>query len=384
MKCHLALPLTALLVSLTVAVSTGGRLFYMLALLVLLVMTAGFVSVLSASRSLNVSVSLSESTVCRGEDVQVLFSLRHRGWFPIAPVTLQLAAASADSRDIRLRDMPGRQQTLRMPFHAGHVGSFSIGIRACVVEDLLGLFEKHIQTDKSLFTLTVLPKTFQIQPLSFAPGDPGSELMSRATEDNSSPSDIREYQAGDAMKKIHWKLSLRKGDLLVRRFEEPVLQDVLIIMDCSPPPSWGHPQAEADLRDLLLETAASVFADQAATDHSIRMPLLGRHPADVDKSMGVPIAFEYLAGMDFSETDRFERVLMMESQRLRKVGCLVVISARLNSAMVDLMIRMRRLGPEIRLYLVTFAPEDVNVKSLVSRLCQVGIGVETLVPDPKQ
>jgi len=183
------------------------------------------------------------------------------------------------------------------------------------------------------------------------------------------------------MKKIHWKLSLRKGDLMVRKFDEPILQDVLVLMDCSRPPSWGHPQAEADIRDALLETTASVLTSQAATDHSFRLPLLGSHPVDVEKSMGLPIALDYLARVDFSETDRFERVLAMESSRLRKVGCVVVISARLNVSMVDIMIRMHRTGPNIILYLITFAPEDENVLPLISRLKQSGLEVSYVTPE---
>ena len=152
-------------------------------------------------------------------------------------------------------------------------------------------------------------------------------------------------------------------------------------MDCSKPPSWGHARAEADVRDALLETAASVYCDQARTDHSVRLPLLGRHPVDIDKGMGVPIALNYLSRVDFSETDRFERVLMMESARLRKVGCVVVIAARLTSAMVDIMIRMHRTGPNIRLYLITFAPEDANVVPLTARLRHAGIEVVFQMPE---
>ena len=81
---------------------------------------------------------------------------------------------------------------------------------------------------------------------------------------------------GDSLKRVHWKLSARKRELVVRRFEEPVLPEALVLMDCSPPPSWGHPEAEADVRDSLLETAASVMNSQMITDHAVRLPLLGK------------------------------------------------------------------------------------------------------------
>lgn len=382
MKLKLTLPVALFLLLLTVALCTGSQLFLLLSVLVLLVIAGAVIAVLWASATLEADGELTAETVHRGDDVTLYLRMRHRGLIPIAPLLLELSDPAGNrDREIRLKNMPGRLQSFRLPIHTAHVGVFSVGLHACTVEDLLGLVRKRVPLEHTSFELLVLPRTFEVDPLTLAPGDPGSELMSRATEDLNAPSDIRSYQPGDAMKKIHWKLSLRKGELMVRKFDEPILQDVLVLMDCSRPPSWGHPQAEADLRDALLETAASVFTAQAATDHQLRLPLLGSRPVDVDKRMGLPIALDYLARVDFSETDRFERVLAMESRRLRKVGCVVVIAARLNIPMVDIMIRMHRAGPNIRLYLVTFAPEDENVLPLIARLKQSGVEVSYVAPE---
>ncbi len=382
MKLKLTLPLAVFLLLLTVALCTGSQLFLLLSALVLLLIAGAVIAVLWAAATLEADGELTAETVHRGDDVTLYLRMRHRGWIPIAPLLLELSDPAGNrDREIRLKNMPGRLQSFRLPIHTAHVGVFSVGLHACTVEDLLGLARKRVPLEHTFFELLVLPRTFEVDPLKLAPGDPGSELMSRATEDLNAPSDIRSYQPGDAMKKIHWKLSLRKGELMVRKFDEPILQDVLVLMDCSRPPSWGHPQAEADLRDALLETAASVFTAQADTDHQLRLPLLGAHPVDVDKRMGLPIALDYLARVDFSETDRFERVLAMESRRLRKVGCVVVIAARLNIPMVDIMIRMHRAGPNIRLYLVTFAPEDENVLPLIARLKQSGVDVSYVAPE---
>jgi len=146
-------------------------------------------------------------------------------------------------------------------------------------------------------------------------------------------------------------------------------------------PPGGNREAEADIRDALLETAASVFADQMSGDIGVHMPLLGDHPVELDGGMSLPLVLENLARVDFSETDRFERVLTLESRRLRKVGCVVIISARLNSSIVDVMTRMRRIGPAMRLYLITFAPDDPGVLPLISRLQQSDIEVAYVQPD---
>ena len=374
MRFRLVLPLCLFAALLTVALCTGGALFYMLAVFIALCLLTGLVSVLWASATLRLSAELSARTVRRGDQAQLRLTARHQGRLPIAPLCLSLSSPSA-RREIRLRDAPGRLQTLTMSIRAAHVGVYPTGVESCTVEDLLGLFSRTVALPGAQVELSVLPRTFPTEPLTLSPGDPGSEIMARATEDLSAPSDVRAYQPGDAMKKIHWKLSLRKGELMVRKFDEPVLQDVLILMDCSPPPSWGHPQAAADLRDALLETAASVFTDQLAADHVVHMPLSGAHPVDVEKSMGLAIALENLARTDFTESDRFERVLSLESRRLRKVGCTVVIAARLTGAMVDIMIRMRRMGPAIRFYLITFAPDDANLAPLITRLRRAAVEV---------
>ena len=382
MKLKLKIPLLLFIMLLTVSLCTGSQLFLLLSSLILLIIIGSLIAVLWASSTLEAGGNLSSATVRRGDDLLLSISLRHRGLIPVAPILLELSDTSGIcDREIRLRNIPNKHQSMQFPIHASHVGVFHVGLQACTVEDLFSMFGKRNPLDHSAFELVVWPDTFTVDPLKLAPGDPGSELMSRATEDLNAPSDNRAYQPGDAMKKIHWKLSLRKGELMVRKFDEPILQEVLILMDCSRPPSWGHPQAEADLRDALLETAASVFSAQSSTDHQIRMPLLGSNPVDVDKSMGLPIVMDYLTRVDFSETDRFERVLSIESRRLLKVGCVVVIAARLNIPMVDIMIRMHRAGPNIRLYHVTFAPDDENVLPLIARLKQSGIEVSYVTPE---
>ena len=382
MKTRIAVPLSFFAVFLLAALATGSPILLLLAFMILLGLLAGLFSVLWAARTLSVSGDLDSAAVQRGEAVRLSLRVRHRGLLPISPVRLELRSAPGEPlREVYLRDVPGKLQTLTLPFRADHVGVCSPGVVAWTVEDLMGFFSIRRETGEARFSLLVLPGRFPTEPLELSPGDPGSEMLARATEDLSSPSDIRSYQPGDPLKKVHWKLSLRKRELLVRKYDEPILREVLILMDCSRPPSWGRPEAEADLRDALLETAASVFADQQATDLRVHLPLFGAHPMELEKEMGLPAALESLARVDFSVPDRFERMLTLESRRLRKVGCLVVISARLNSGMVDIMIRMHHLGPAVRLYLITFVPEDPRLMPLISRLQLDGIRVSYVRPE---
>ncbi len=383
MKTRLLIPVLVILALLLAAFSTGSTIFLYIAVLLSLVVLSSLLAVVWAAKTMTVSSGLSGRTVRRGESVTLEMVVRHQGWLPIAPIQLELyATPDTPETAVRLRDAPGKTQRLTLPFHAAHVGVSRPGVKRCTVEDVFALFAMTVEPRTGREELLVLPMPFDVEPLRFAPGDPGSEVMARATEDVSNPADFRAYQPGDAIKKIHWKLSARKGDLMVRRFEEPVLSDALVLMDCSAPPSWGHAEAEADIRDTLLETAASVMLSQLQSDHAIRLPLMGRHPIELEKTMGAPLILENLARMDFSETDRFERVLLLETRRMRRVGATVIISARLSGSIVDVMIRMRRMGPNVRLYLVTFTPDDPLVLGMVSKLQQAEVEVCYVTPVP--
>lgn len=381
MKCRIVAPLVMTGALLLAALSTGSPVFLMAAVLLTLLMLYSLVSVLWAAKTTHIYSLLSGQSVTRGQTVTLSIQVQCGSPLPIAPVLLEMDEnANLPEHQMRMTNLHGRGQTVTMPFTATHVGATAPGVKQYVIEDLFGMFSVTREPDARSRELLVLPMTFDVDDLKFAPGDAGSEIMHKATEDINSPADVRSYQPGDPLKKIHWKLSLRKNDLVVRRFEEPVLPDALVLMDCSPPPTWGHPEAEADIRDTLLETAASVVSHQMRHDGGVRLPLQGEHPVEFEKAMGLPTLLEELARLDFSETDRFERVLLLETRRMRKTGCTVVITARLNGNIVDAIIRLRRMGPYVRLYLVTFTPNDPRVLPLISKLQQATVEVCYVTP----
>ena len=145
-------------------------------------MAGAVLSVLWVAATLQVDGGLSGETVRRGDDLTLSVRVRHRGMIPVAPLLLDLVEPSGNrDREIRLKNMPHRLQSIKLPVHAAHVGTFSVGMRSCTVEDLLCLVRKRVLLKQTSFDLVVLPRTFEVEPLELAPGDPGTELMARAT-----------------------------------------------------------------------------------------------------------------------------------------------------------------------------------------------------------
>lgn len=365
------------------ALSMGNRTYLLISIIIALAWVFSWASVRMAEKSVKVENALSGVKVNRGDVVAMDIAVSHRSPLPIAPVALRMRATSnTPAGTIHLTQLGKRRQRVTHKFAADHVGAMFPGVDSYVVSDVFGFFKREHQPDMAGQELLVLPVPFDVEPLTFAAGDMGVETMKRAMEDPSSPADIRSWQQGDPLKRIHWKATARKRELMVRQFEEPALPDALILMDTSPPHlSPGVDEARKPfLCDAILETAASVVACQIRHDNNVRMPMVGDRPMEYSSRMGLPLLLEELARCTFNETERFERVMMMQLAEMRKNGAVVVISTRLRSEMVDLIIRMKRMGPNVRLYLVTFDPEEASVLPLVARLQQAYIEVNYVTP----
>lgn len=361
----------------------GNRTYLLISIIIALAWVFSLLSVHLAEKSVKVENALSGVKVNRGDIVGMDIAVSHRSPLPIAPVALRMRATSnTPAGTIHLTQLGKRRQRVTHKFAADHVGAMFPGVDSYVVSDVFGFFKHEHQPDMSGQELLVLPVPFDVEPLTFAAGDMGVETMKRAMEDPSSPSDIRAWQQGDPLKRIHWKASARKRELMVRQFEEPALPDALVLMDTSPPHlSPGIDEARKPfLCDAVLETAASVVSCQIRQDNAVRLPLVGDRPMEYSSRMGLPLLLEELARCTFNETERFERVMMMQLAELRKTGAVVIITTRLRSEMVDLIVRMKRMGPNVRLYLVTFNPEEEHVIPLVARLQHAAIEVNYVTP----
>jgi uncharacterized protein (DUF58 family) len=117
----------------------------------------------------------------------------------------------------------------------GPLGRGPVLAEACVLEssDPLGFFrfrrkgaDGEITLVLPRFTaLTARPQARELEASVSAPrAGSGMELFG-----------VREYRAGDPLRRIHWRSSARLGQLVVREYEPPGQQTVGIFCDPSPP-----------------------------------------------------------------------------------------------------------------------------------------------------
>jgi uncharacterized protein (DUF58 family) len=132
-------------------------------------------------------------------------------------------------------------------------GAYLLGPTSLTTGDPFGIFsiQKKIPTKD---TLIILPMTFQISRFPPPPGlIPGGKAIRQKTMDvTPHAAEVREYVAGDPMKRIHWPSTAHRGQLMVKEFEQDPQADVWLLLDAYRPVHFSMTEHEAPNHDEKL------------------------------------------------------------------------------------------------------------------------------------
>lgn len=381
MSARLIGALAAMVALLGAGLATGTRIYYDLFLILLLLALYALASVLWTLFTAKVSMKGVRPRVERGERLMTILTLEHRSLLPAGNlrVELNVPGANGGRQEISVSMPPFSKRSFRNVVRCPHRGNYEVGIASLSATDLFGLFELRRRSRRRLMQVEVYPRAHEVPAMELKASDMGPEFRSRAAEDNASPSDIRKWQEGDELKKVHWKLTLRKRELMVRTFEESARPDTLIIPDLS------EITALQDLRltmeDCICEACLSAAKAQLEAGFPVRMPLMSRRPQEPSgKTVAdLPGFTEALMRAEFDSPYPYEQVLMLMLQRMQRTGGAVLATGRMTSRTADIAMRMQRSGIQVKLIWVTDAPRDEALEML-ERLKMSGVQVETADP----
>lgn len=228
-----------------------GILFIAVTLIALLV-----VRLPRRSGSVARQISTDLLTVSETSLVTVRFDLRalrvpHGLWRDVLP-----EAVSGDAAG----EYPGEDGRLSYPITGVRRGVWAIGPLMLRTVDPFGLAQRE-QAFGETRTITVVPEVFALAPLAVKVGASGGTAHTSSSRlgqgsDNLSP---RRYVSGDSMRRIHWRATAHRGQLMVRQEEEESSPDALVILDRSSP-RWENPGDDAD---PAFEAAVSLCASVA-------------------------------------------------------------------------------------------------------------------------
>ncbi|MFS0866690.1 DUF58 domain-containing protein [Microbacterium sp. 179-B 1A2 NHS] len=126
-------------------------------------------------------------------------------------------------------------------------------------------FARRTQHLGGAVPLTVTPALIELGSLEDLPGDAGGSMQAATDRlgqgaDNLIP---RAYFPGDSMRRIHWRASAHRGELMVRQEEQESNPEAVVVLDRSLP-RWSRDALRAPGEDPAFELAVSAVASAVA------------------------------------------------------------------------------------------------------------------------
>ncbi|HEY7615915.1 MAG TPA: DUF58 domain-containing protein, partial [Terriglobales bacterium] len=152
-------------------------------------------------------------------------------------------------------------------------GGFPLGPTMLTSGDLFGIFRVS-KSFPATSSLVVLPMLFPVAEFLSPPGLlPGGKAIRRKSIDiTPHAAGVREYVPGDPMKRIHWPTSIRRGQLMVKEFEQDPQAEVWLFLDThknAHVAKAGESYESYPIDDLLLLKRRQVKLPHSTLEYSI-------------------------------------------------------------------------------------------------------------------
>ena len=235
-------------------------------------------------------------------------------------------------------------------------GSFPLGPTIVTISDPLGLFriEKQFAASKSL---TVLPMIFPIESFLSPPGLlPGGQVIRRKSTDiTPHASGVREYNSGDSMKRIHWPTSIRRGQLMVKEFDQDPQAEVWLFLDAQQSAQSSKPHdeiPELPVQDLLFTRRPKFTLPPSTLEYGITITAsLAHYFIEQKRSVGFVAADRAYTMIPAEHNERHENKILETLAFLEGKGNLSI------AALVGAQARQLPSGSSVILITPTIRPE---------------------------
>ncbi len=173
----------------------------------------------------------------------------------------------------------GKTRSLKYEVKCNRRGYFQIGPTVMETGDLMGMYRRYRVGTQPQY-VTVLPKIVALSSYEIGSRRPIGEIRMRDNimDDPTRLRGIRQWQAGDPMRSVHWAATARTGTLHSKIYEPSSIVGATLILDLH---ASSNPEKHEPMRvDLAITAAASIANSLHDVNEPVGLATNGRDAAD--------------------------------------------------------------------------------------------------------
>jgi len=240
---------------------SGERIAYISAIVLVALPIVSLVVTLAMLAGLRVWQEIPK-TVVKNQQAHIKIGFKNYSILPFSKVectfiTNKHAIETEDVKGVELKAFS--RSAIKIPFKAIYRGHFQIGLKSIVVTDFVGLVTLRRNYRKKQ-KLIALPQVVDLtsSPLTMNLLAEASSPFDIKDEDYATISDVRPYVPTDSIKRVHWKLTAKRNEWMVKQFQSNGLNSVDIVVDSKRLPMSVDDTEMYQLEDKIVESAISL------------------------------------------------------------------------------------------------------------------------------
>jgi uncharacterized protein (DUF58 family) len=356
----------------------GSKPLYPVATGLLLVVALAWVWVRLANRPFRVQRGWGDAEHVEGDDVPVVVQLEASGSVqPAAAMLVERVGRLGVERHPLRRS--GRRLSVRYVLERLPRGRYAFDNVLVEIADPFGL-ERVAVSLPAPGALLVYPRLVRLTRLFSETGahsHDGRRLLLRR-QSGFELHGVREYAQGESLRRVHWRSTARRGQLMVKELEDAPRDEIAVLLDADAAAVVG------DSFDVQVRAAGSILESYVRRGrravlvlNSEQHDVLQVHSAAADWRR----ALELLAAAEPTGRTMVERLLAQQDGPAARALELVLVTARLEPALVDRLVQ--RAVSRRKVSLVYVDPTSFNggrrrPEPLLLRLHSAGIPVATV------
>ena len=356
----------------------GSKPLYPVATGLLLVVALAWVWVRLANRPFRVQRGWGDVEHVEGDDVPVVVQLEASGNVQPAAATLVERVGRLGIERHPLR-RSGRRLSVRYVLERLPRGRYAFEDIRVEIADPFGL-ERVAVALPAPGALLVYPRLVRLARLFSETGahsHDGRRLLLRR-QSGFELHGVREYEQGESLRRVHWRSTARRGQLMVKELEDAPRDEIAVLLDADAAAVVGDSfDVQVRAAGSILESYVRLGRRAVLVLNSERRDVQQVHSAAADWRR----ALELLAAVEPTGRSTVARLLAEQDGPAARALELVVVTARLEPALVDRLVQ--RAVSHRKVSLVYVDPTSFNggrrrPEPLLLRLHSAGIPVATV------
>jgi uncharacterized protein (DUF58 family) len=316
-----------------------------------------------------------KGVLLEGEDVWVTLEARPEARLPLPSVAVTERIARIGERETPLR-RAGRMHRGTYVLERLPRGRYAVEEARATIDDPFGLAQAEVELEPG-GSLLVYPRLVALDRLfseSGAHAQDGRRLLLRRPAGFDLHS-VREYEQGESLRKVHWRSTARRGQLMVKELEDAPRDEIAVVLD-------GQAEAgSAESFDAQVRAAGSIL--RAHASHGRRAVLAVNaarqarvHVSSLDGDWHAALAV--LAEAEADGTRPVVELLGRESGPVAGAMETVVVTSRVSGALAVALVQRALAGQGVSVVWVdapSFAGRPTRVEPELLRLQAAGVAV---------